>query len=352
MKLQNDNLLRALRREPVDRTPIWMMRQAGRYLPEYLQLRKDVPDFIQFCQTPELCCEAALQPLARFDLDAAILFNDILTLPHEMGAQLRFEQNIGPVFNKPILTQDDVAALKVIDADDMRYVMEAVSQTKKALNGRVPLIGFAGSPWTMACYLVEGQGSKIWLKPRTMLYQQPELMHALLNKLVQSTIHYLNGQIEAGADAIMLFDTWGGVLANQQYLQFSLQYMQKIAAGLNLKRDDQAIPLVFFTKNAAPWLQQIAGSGCDGVGIDSTMDLQVVKDTIGDKVALQGNLDPCVLFSGENKIRQEVNNIMQIFSGSNTGHVFNLGHGIDKSTPIESVQVMISAVREFESNNK
>ncbi len=346
MNLQNDNLIRALLRQPTTRTPVWMMRQAGRYLPEYLALRKQESDFIRFCQTPDLCCEATLQPLARFDLDAAIIFSDILTIPHAMGMPLQFIPGQGPVFASPLRSAGDVAALPCVGADELDYVMQAIKRTKQALEQRVPLIGFSGSPWTLACYMVEGGSSKAWSQVKRFAYESPEVMHALLDKLTTSVIAYLNAQVEAGADALMVFDTWGGVLSYVTYDNYSLQYMRRIAAEVCRERNGQRIPLVFFTKYASPWLERLADSGCDAVGLDFLIDISDAKRRIGDRVALQGNLDPHVLMGTADLIEKEVARIMNAFQGETTGHVFNLGHGIDKDTPISGVETMLKALRD------
>ena len=347
--LKNDNLIRALLRQPVDRTPVWMMRQAGRYLPEYRRLRQQERNFIRFCQTPSLCCEATLQPLARFDLDAAIIFSDILTVPHAMGMELDFVAGSGPLFANPIRQSSQLNEVHAVDAEKLQYVMRAIEQTKAAIDGRVPLFGFAGSPWTVACYMVEGKGSKAWVGIKAMLYRDPMLLHALLEKVTTTTIAYLNAQVEAGADALMLFDSWGGALPFHAYPEFSLQYMQRIAESVKRSVDGKKIPLVFFTKSATPWLNQIVASGCDAIGLDSTVDLAHAMRIANGRVALQGNLDPQVLYAHGNTIQHEVRRIMTTVSG-NTGFVFNLGHGIDKDTPIEGVEMMLQSVREFDSS--
>ena len=347
VELTNDRLIKALLRQPVDRTPVWMMRQAGRYLPEYRALRQQVPDFMTFCKTPDLAVEVTLQPLARFALDAAIIFSDILTIPDAMGMQLEFVVGEGPVIHNPVRTERDVKTLTRPDVSrELDYVMQAISQCQQALVGKVPLIGFAGSPWTLATYMVEGGSSKFFAVIKGMLYREPTLLHKLLDKLAIVTIDYLNAQIAAGANAIMIFDTWGGVLTPATYKEFSLHYMQKIAEQLQREHEGQRIPVVFFTKNAAPWLETIAHSGCDAMGVDWTVDIGEVRERIGDKVALQGNLDPMTLFGAPESVRAEVQRILQNF-GPHPGHVFNLGHGIHKDTPIESVTAMVDAVHEF-----
>lgn len=347
MTAKNNRLIDALLRRPVDRRPVWIMRQAGRYLPEYRELRKQVPDFMTFCKTPELACEATLQPLERFPLDAMIVFSDILTIPDAMGLDLSFVSEKGPVINNPIRSMDDLNKLKSVDAaEDLDYVMEAIRLIVAEKGDEVPLIGFAGSPWTVATYMVEGQSSKMFSMIRKMLYQSPDLMHALLQKIAEVTAAYLNAQIAAGARAVMLFDTWGGILANQEYSEFSLAYMQFIASKLTRDVDGEKIPVVFFTKNASPWLEVISESGCDAMGIDSTIDMATAKQRIGDRVALQGNLDPFLLFAKPEKIQQSVIDILDGF-GTGPGLVFNLGHGIDRNTPIENVALMVEAVHQY-----
>jgi uroporphyrinogen decarboxylase len=343
-QLQNDNLVRALLRQPITRTPVWMMRQAGRYLPEYLALRKTEPNFMRFCQNPELCCEATLQPLERFDLDAAIIFSDILTIPHAMGMDLEFIPGTGPVFAQPIKCAQDLSALRQVEAADLDYVMQAIKLTKSELANKLPLIGFAGSPWTLACYMVEGRSSKTWIDVKTCAYKNSALMHQILDQLTTSIIHYLNAQIEAGVDALMLFDTWGGALSYVTYSEFSLKYMARIAREVKREHCGKRIPLVFFTKHANPWLEQLAASGCDAVGLDYTIDIASAKQRIGEQVALQGNLDPHILLGSDSLIEAEVNRILAAYQGD-TGFVFNLGHGIDKSTPITGVETMLAALR-------
>lgn len=348
---KNNRLIQALRHEPVDRTPVWIMRQAGRYLPEYRELRKKVPDFMTFCKTPELACEATLQPLRRFPLDAAIVFSDILTVPEAMGMKLEFLNNEGPVIHNPIQSMDDVKRLIMPDMSrDLGYVMEAVRLCVKSLNGELPLIGFAGSPWTLATYMVEGGSSKTFKNIKTMLFQNPAVLHALLDRLTDTTVLYLNGQIDAGARAIMVFDTWGGVLSHNDYQEFSLQYLRKIAQKIQREimssNTKEKVPLIFFTKNGGLWLELLADSGCDALGLDWMIDIGEAKKRVGDRVALQGNLDPFLLFSNPTKIQKAVREILDKF-GMTSGHVFNLGHGIDKDTPIENVTAMIDAVHRF-----
>ena len=346
-ELKNYRFLRALQRQPVDVTPVWMMRQAGRYLPEYRQLRAKAGDFMNLCQNPELACEVTLQPLRRFNLDAAILFSDILTVPDAMGLGLYFEQGEGPRFRKPVRTSADVAALPVIKADDdLGYVMNAVKMIRHELNGQAPLIGFSGSPWTIATYMVEGGASKDFSIVKRMMMATPQLMHELLEKVTEAVIDYLNAQIRAGAQAVQIFDTWGGALSPHTYLEFSLHYMQKIVQGLVRENEGRRVPVIVFTKNGGLWLERIAACGSDCVGLDWTIDISDARVRIGDRVSLQGNMDPAVLYASPEKIRQEVLMILQHF-GPGSGHVFNLGHGIHQHVDIENVTAFIDAVHEL-----
>ncbi|HHX82589.1 MAG TPA: uroporphyrinogen decarboxylase [Pseudomonadaceae bacterium] len=345
--LKNDRFLRALAREPVDATPVWMMRQAGRYLPEYRASRSQAGDFLSLCMNPELACEVTLQPLRRFELDAAILFSDILTIPDAMGIGLYFEPGEGPRFRKPVRTEADIAALPVVDAErDLPYVMSAVKLIRQELNGQVPLIGFSGSPWTIATYMVEGGGSKDFATIKSMMMATPELMHALLEKISLSVIDYLNAQIRAGAQAVQIFDTWGGVLSPHCYDEFSLSYMTKIIAGLQRENEGRKVPVIVFTKNGGLWLERIAECGADGVGLDWTINIGDARARIGDKVALQGNMDPSVLYAPPERIRTEVANILASF-GKGNGHVFNLGHGIHQHVNPDHAKVFIDAVHEL-----
>jgi len=345
--LKNDLLLRALLREPVDTTPVWVMRQAGRYLPEYRATRKKAGDFLTLCKTPELACEVTLQPLDRFPLDAAILFSDILTIPDAMGLGLYFSEGEGPKFERPLKTAADIKKLGIPDPmQELSYVTDAVSLIRQELNGRVPLIGFSGSPWTLATYMVEGGSAKVFANTKSLMFDQPETMHMLLDKLADSVTLYLNAQIEAGAQAIMIFDTWGGMLNTQNYHEFSLQYMQKIVSQLKRENDGRRVPVVLFTKGGAQWLESIADTGCDGVGLDWTIELADARARIGDKVALQGNMDPCVLYASPERIRQEVAHILESF-GHGNGHVFNLGHGIHPTINPEHTAVLVDAVHEL-----
>lgn len=347
MKLKNDRFLRALLKQPVDVTPVWMMRQAGRYLPEYRATREKAGDFMSLCKNAELACEVTLQPLARFPLDAAILFSDILTIPDAMGLGLYFETGEGPRFKKVINTMADVNALPIPDPEkDLGYVMQAVRTIHKELNGRVPLIGFAGSPWTLATYMVEGGSSKDFRKIKAMAYDTPEIVHSLLAKLTQSVISYLNGQILAGAQAIQIFDTWGGNLASNAYLEFSLAYMQQIVNGLIKEHEGRTIPIILFTKNGGQWLETMANTGATALGLDWTCDLGEARLRVGEKVALQGNMDPSVLYANSQAITKEVQRILASY-GKGSGHVFNLGHGITPEVNPDNAAVFINAVHEL-----
>ncbi len=342
--MKNDNLIKALLRQPVDRTPVWVMRQAGRYLPEYREIRAKAGDFLTLCKTPELACEVTLQPLRRFDLDAAILFSDILTIPDAMGLGLYFSEGEGPKFARPVRDEKAIAALRIPEpAESLQYVPDAIKLIKPELD--VPLIGFAGSPWTVASYMIEGGSTKTFNQSKKMLYGAPELAHQLLEKLAQATIKYLNAQVEAGVDALMIFDSWGGALTTQAYQMFSLHYMQRVLDGLQRERDGQRIPVILFTKGGGLWLESIADSGCDAVGVDWTIDIDVARQRVGHKVALQGNLDPSVLLTDPKTIRQSVKHIIEAF-GSHPGHVFNLGHGITPDVPPEHMAILVDAVHE------
>lgn len=341
---KNDTFLRALLRQPVEYTPVWLMRQAGRYLSEYNETRARAGDFLTLCKTPALATEVTLQPLERFPLDAAILFSDILTIPDAMGLGLYFAQGEGPMFERPLRDEVAINALKVPNPDtDLRYVMDAVSEIRKALENRVPLIGFSGSPFTLACYMVEGRGGTDFREIKTMLYKSPELLHRILDKNAQAVTAYLNAQIESGAQAVMIFDTWGGALSHAAYREFSLHYMHQIVEGLKREHDGARVPSIVFTKGGGLWLEQIADIGCDAVGLDWTIDIGDARRRVGDRVALQGNLDPSVLFSSPEVITQEVEKILASF-GSGNGHVFNLGHGISQFTPPENAAVLVEAV--------
>jgi len=346
-ELKNDRFLRALLRQDVDVTPVWMMRQAGRYLPEYREMRAQAGDFMSLCQNPELACEVTLQPLRRYALDAAILFSDILTIPDAMGLGLYFEQGEGPKFKNPVQTPDAVEALNVVDTEkDLGYVLDAVKLIRRELNGSVPLIGFSGSPWTVATYMVEGGSSKEFARIKSMMMNTPAVMHELLDKLAESVTGYLNAQIRAGVQAVQIFDTWGGALSAHAYKEFSLAYMKKIVAGLIREHDGQKIPVILFTKNGGHWLEQIVESGCDCVGLDWTIPINEARARVGDKVSLQGNMDPAVLYGDDASIRKEVGLILEQF-GSGNGHVFNLGHGIHQHVNPDRVTAFVDAVHEL-----
>jgi len=342
--LQNDRLLRALLRQPVDATPVWVMRQAGRYLPEYRATREKAGSFMQLCMNPELACEVTLQPLRRFSLDAAILFSDILTIPDAMGLGLYFAEGEGPNFRHPVRSAADIEKLPVPDPEDkLRYVMDAVRVIRRELDGRVPLIGFAGSPWTLATYMVEGSSSKEFARIKKLMFDEPALAHQLLATTARAVTLYLNAQIAAGAQAVMIFDTWGGVLTARDYKEFSLRYMQEILNGLTREADGRRVPVILFTKGGGPWLETIAASGCDAVGLDWTCDLGMARQRVGSKVALQGNMDPSVLYASPERIRAEVATILASY-GPGSGHVFNLGHGIHTGIDPDHVAVLVDAV--------
>jgi uroporphyrinogen decarboxylase len=346
-ELKNDRFLRALLKEPVDVTPVWMMRQAGRYLPEYKATRARAGSFMDLCMNPELACEVTIQPLERYPLDAAILFSDILTIPDAMGLKLRFAEGEGPIFDNPVRSAADVAALPVPDPEgELKYVMDAVRTIRRELDGRVPLIGFSGSPWTLATYMVEGGSSKDFAKVKGMMFDRPDLMHKLLDTTAQSVISYLNAQVAAGAQALMIFDTWGGSLTPRDYKEFSLRYMQQIVEGLTREADGRKVPVILFTKGGGQWLEDMAATGCDGLGIDWTTDIGEARRRVGDKVALQGNMDPSVLYASPERIRQEVSTIMESY-GTGSGHVFNLGHGIHQHVDPERAGVFVEAVHEI-----
>lgn len=337
--------IRALERKPVPRTPVWFMRQAGRYLPEYRKVRAQAGDFLNLCKNPELACEVALQPLRRYELDAAILFSDILTIPDAMGLGLYFVEGEGPCFHKPIRTIQAIDALQIPNPkDELGYVLDAVSLIRREMPSHLPLIGFSGSPWTLACYMVEGRSTREFKQILQLLYTQPEAMHLLLAKLAQAVSLYLEEQIIAGANALMIFDTWGGILTTSAYQEFSLNYMAKIVG--DLKQKHPKIPIILFTKNGGQWLKQMAETGCDALGLDWTFELSLARAQVGEKVALQGNLDPSVLLSNPDCIRAEVKKVLASF-GQGSGHIFNLGHGITPDVPPEHVSAMINAVHEF-----
>ncbi len=346
-ELRNDRLLRALLRQPVDCTPVWIMRQAGRYLPEYREARQRAGSFLTLCSTPELACEVTLQPLARFSLDAAILFSDILTVPAAMGMALTFTEGEGPRFPAPLRSAADVDRLTSPDPEvELRYVMDAVRMVRRELDGAVPLIGFAGSPWTLATYMVEGGSSSHYRFAKGMMFAEPELMHRLLELLADNVCAYLNAQIGAGAQAVMIFDTWGGLLGARDYEDFSLQYMTRIVAGLEGWADRRQVPVVLFTKGGGAWLERMADSGCDAVGIDWTVEIGDARRRVGDRVAIQGNLDPCALYAPPERIREDVAGVLAGY-GKGPGHVFNLGHGIQPFVDPAHLAVLVDAVHEL-----
>lgn len=344
---ENDTFLRALLREPVPYTPVWLMRQAGRYLPEYCETRKRAGNFLNLCKTPSLACEVTLQPLARYKLDAAILFSDILTIPDAMGLGLSFENGEGPRFERPLRSEWEIRDLTAPDPwDHLRYVMDAVAEIRRSLDNTVPLIGFAGSPFTLACYMVEGGGSDDFRTVKTMLYDRPDLLHRILEVNAQAVTQYLNAQIEAGAQAVMVFDTWGGALSDRAYREFSLAYLHQVISSLHKNYEGVRIPSIVFTKGGGQWLEVIADIGCDAVGLDWTTDLGAAHKRIGAKVALQGNMDPMSLFASPEAIAAEARNVIDSF-GIGPGHVFNLGHGINQHTPPENVSVLVDTVHEY-----
>jgi uroporphyrinogen decarboxylase len=345
--LKNDRFLRALLREPVDVTPVWIMRQAGRYLPEYRELRQQAGGFMDLCTNPELACEVTLQPVERFPLDAAILFSDILTVPDAMGLGLYFEEGEGPRFERPVRTASDVQALGSPDPEtELRYVMDTVRLIRRVLDNRIPLIGFAGSPWTLATYMVEGASTKTFSRVKGMLYSDPDVLHRLLDTVADAVTAYLNAQVAAGAQALMIFDTWGGVLTPGDYLDFSLYYMQKIVGGLTSEAEGRKVPVILFTKGGSQWLEAMVDTGADALGIDWSTNIGEARHRVGDHVALQGNLDPTALYATPDIIREKVAAVLQSY-GPGSGHVFNLGHGINPDVDPEHVGAMINAVHEL-----
>lgn len=344
--LKNDTFLRALLRQPTAYTPLWLMRQAGRYLPEYRAARARAGSFLKLAKTPAYATEVTLQPLERYPLDAAILFSDILTIPDAMGLGLHFTDGEGPKFERPLRDETAVLALQAPPLDKLRYVFDAVTQIRTELDGRVPLIGFSGSPWTLACYMVEGGGSDDFRTVKTMLYDRPDLLHHILKINTAAVAAYLNAQIDAGAQAVMIFDTWGGVLADGIYQEFSLRYMADVLRDLKREKDGARVPAIVFTKGGGLWLEQIAAIGADAVGLDWTVNLADARRRVGDRVALQGNLDPHVLFAGPAQIEAEARKLLHTFGKPETGsgYVFNLGHGISQFTPPEAVTILVEAV--------
>lgn len=353
MRPQNDTLLRALLRQPTEYTPVWLMRQAGRYLPEYRATRARAGSFMALAKSPELATEVTLQPLERYALDAAILFSDILTVPDAMGLGLRFAEGEGPKFERPLRDEADVGRLAVPDvAATLGYVIDAVREIRRALSNRVPLIGFSGSPFTLACYMVEGGGSDDFRLVKTMLYRRPDLLHRILAVNAAAVADYLNAQIEAGAQAVMIFDTWGGALADGAYQTFSLAYIREVASRTKREHEGERIPLIVFTKGGGLWLEQIADTGCDAVGLDWTVNLGQARGRIGTRCALQGNLDPMALFADAAGIRREVEQALRAVGlpEPGFGHVFNLGHGISQHTPPDAVAVLVDAVHEISAS--
>jgi len=346
---QNDLYLRALKGQKVERTPIWVMRQAGRYLPEYRATRTKAGDFLTLCKTPELACEVTLQPIDRFGLDAAILFSDILTIPDAMGLELTLEEGVGPVFNKPVRSKADIDNLGIPDAEqDLGYVMDAVRTVKSALNGRVPLIGFTGSPWTLASYMVEGSGSKEFRRIKGLMFESPDAAHKLLQIVTDSVITYLKAQVSAGAQSLMVFDTWGGMLSTHNYQSFSLAYMQQIVTALKSDEISKDIPIVLFTKGGGPWLEMMAATGCDGLGLDWTVDMANARARVGDKVVLQGNMDPVLMNTGQTQVQANAMQVLQAYGqhdDTSRGHIFNLGHGIQPFAKPENMQALVETVQ-------
>lgn len=347
--LKNDTFLRALLRQPTEYTPLWLMRQAGRYLPEYRATRARAGSFLGLAKNPDYATEVTLQPLDRYDLDAAILFSDILTVPDAMGLGLYFIEGEGPKFERPLRDEKAILALTVPELGSLQYVFDAVTQIRTELNGRVPLIGFTGSPWTLACYMVEGGGSDDFRTVKAMLYNRPDLMHHILQTNAITVAGYLNAQIDAGAQAVMMFDTWGGALADGAYQQFSLHYMREVMKHVKKEKDGVRIPSIVFTKGGGLWLDEIADVGADAVGLDWTVNLATARAQVGDRVALQGNLDPTILFAQPDQIRAEVSKVLTSFGkhAAGSGHVFNLGHGISQFTPPEAVSILVDAVHEY-----
>ncbi len=352
MRPNNDTFLKALLREKCDYTPVWLMRQAGRYLSEYNATRSRAGSFLKLAQSPDLACEVTLQPVERFGLDAAILFSDILTVPDAMGLELSFVAGEGPKFARPVRSEEDISLLAVPDIETkLRYVTDAVSTIRKALNDTVPLIGFSGSPFTLACYMVEGGSSKDYRTIKTMMYTRPDLLHRILDVNAQSVAAYLNAQIESGAQAVQIFDTWGGTLAEPAFKEFSLAYIQKIINKLHRSYEGEKVPVIVFTKGGGQWLEAIASCGTDAVGLDWTSNLTEARKRVQDRVALQGNLDPMVLFGSEDLIRQEVRRVIDDFGlVGGGGHVFNLGHGINQFTPPEAVAILVDEVHRYSTS--
>lgn len=347
MQLKNDTMIRALLREPVDRTPVWIMRQAGRYLPEYLKTRAEAGSFMNLCQTPELACEVTLQPLRRYSLDAAIVFSDILTIPDAMGMELYFEEGKGPIFANPVTSAGDIHNLPRPDVmESLDYVMNAVSLVRRELNGSVPLIGFSGSPWTLFTYMIEGGSSKTFARAKKLIYQEPALAHELLEKLADIIIDYLNAQVESGAQIVQIFDTWGGTLSAPAFTEFSLRYLDRIVSGLTRENEGRRVPAILFCKGCNTQLEALADTGCDALGVDWTITLREARERVGNRVALQGNMDPAILLADHAVINREVGETLASF-GQGSGHVFNLGHGITPDVDPENLASLISTVRKL-----
>lgn len=354
-QLKNDRLLRAIWQEPVDATPIWIMRQAGRYLPEYRAIRQKAGSFMSLCKNPELACTVTLQPLARFPLDAAILFSDILTIPDAMGLGLDFKEGEGPFFKNPIRTAHDIKKLGVPDPElSLTYVLDAIRMIQHELAGKVPLIGFCGSPWTLATYIIEGRSNKSFPLAQQMLHEQPELLHQLLDKLAQSVSLHLNAQIKAGVQVVMLFDTWGGLLGTENYQEFSLHYIKQIIDSLITHYNDLRIPVILFTKNGGQWLELMARTGCHVIGVDHHVSLGSARQRLNGRIAVQGNMNPEIMLQSPDLIQKEVARILADH-GYNPGHIFNLGHGITPDVPPENVAALVEAVhllsRQYHSKN-
>ena len=349
MKPINDCFLRALKREKTDFTPVWLMRQAGRYLPEYCETRARAGSFMGLAKNADYATEVTLQPIDRYGIDAAILFSDILTVPDAMGLGLQFVAGEGPVFERPVQSEESVKQLFVPDPnEELKYVTDAVASIRRALNNRVPLIGFSGSPFTLACYMIEGRGSRDFRTVKTMMYRRPDLLEQVLEVNAKAVARYLNAQIEAGAQAVQIFDTWGGMLADGDFQRFSLRYTRQVVEHLIREHGGEVVPSIVFTKGGGEWIDEISSCGCSAVGLDWTVNLARARQVVGDRVALQGNMDPLALFGDEEAIRREARKVMDSFGKiGNGGHVFNLGHGINQFTPIENVQILVDEVHAY-----
>ncbi len=353
-EIRNDLYLRTLRGEKVERTPIWVMRQAGRYLPEYRETRKQAGDFLTLCKTPELACKVTMQPIDRFGLDAAILFSDILTIPDAMGLELVLEEGVGPVFNKPIRTISDIDNIHIPNMEtDLSYVTSAIKVIREELNDRVPLIGFTGSPWTLASYMVEGSGSKEFRRIKGLMFEDPNSMHRLLQIVTDSVVDYLRAQVAAGAQSLMVFDTWGGMLSTDNYQRFSLEYMHQIVSSLKSDPVTQDVPVVLFTKGGGQWLEMMVETKCDGLGLDWTVDMAAAKARVGDKVVLQGNMDPVIMNTGEQQVMSGATQVLEAYghhAPEDRGHIFNLGHGIQPFAKPENMTALVNTVKSHSTN--